>query len=435
MAKKTLRETSARGRSKDHKPPVEPLDHQAGIAPYQIGIIIFASILFLILFLYTIHIVISPFLILGVIIFLLYPLRQYIIVRRMIWVTILLFIFWFAYMVIGILIPFVISFILAYIVNPYVDRIERKGVPRWVSALSILLIGLGLVVSALVLLMPLVIEQFNDLILNVAAAVTAAGTWLREGKLIEWLSAKGIPTEYINELLEKEIIPKLEDVTVHFVEGAFNIFVSLSGWITQLINMVIIPFLTFYLIKDFSQVKRRVRLLFPEEVQPDIVYYYRKIDKLLGRYVRGYIVLATINGILAGLLLWIFGIKYPVVMGVITALLDFIPYFGLILTMIIAAVVAFLSEPPVLLRVLLAVMSIGALAVLENYVLAPFILGKPIGMHPVVLILCLLVFGFFLGFIGLLIALPTTAIIILLVKEWDLRRRERLGLPPLEYRS
>jgi predicted PurR-regulated permease PerM len=433
MAKQTTREGLTRGKGKDRKYPAEQQHHPAGIAPYQIGIVIVASIILLILFLYTIQIIVSPFLVLGIIIFLLYPLRHHIMVRRMIWVSILLFLIWFAYMVIGILIPFIISFGLAYVVNPYIDRIERKGIPRWVGALGVLLIATGLVVSGIVLLMPLVIEQFNDLIRNVTGAVAAVGIWLREGKLIEWLAGKGIPTDYINELLEKEVIPKLEDITVLFVEGAFNILLSLSGWITQLINMVIIPFLTFYLIKDFNAVKRRVRLLFPEEVQPDIVYYYRKIDMLLGRYVRGYIVLATINGVLAGLLLWIFGIKYPVVLGVITALLDFIPYFGLILTMIIAAIVAFLSEPPVLLRVMLAILGIGALAVLENYVLSPFILGKPIGMHPVVLILCLLVFGFFLGFVGLLIALPTTAIIILLVKEWDLRRRERLGLPPIEY--
>jgi predicted PurR-regulated permease PerM len=433
MAKKTTREGLTRGRGKDRDYPADQQQYPAGIAPYQTGIVIVASIILLILFLYTIQIIVSPFLVLGVILFLLYPLRHHIMVRRMIWVSILLFLIWFAYMVIGILIPFIISFGLAYVVNPYIDRIERKGIPRWFSALGVLLLGTGLVVSGIVLLMPLVIEQFNDLIRNVTGAVAAVGIWLREGKLIEWLAGRGIPTDYINELLEEEVIPKLEDVTVLFVEGAFNILVSLSGWITQLINMVIIPFLTFYLIKDFNAVKRRVRLLFPEEVQPDIVYYYRKIDVLLGRYIRGYIVLATINGVLAGLLLWIFGIKYPVVLGVITALLDFIPYFGLILTMIIAAIVAFLSEPPVLLRVTLAILGIGALAVLENYVLSPFILGKPIGMHPVVLILCLLVFGFFLGFVGLLIALPTTAIIILLVKEWDLRRRERLGLPPIEY--
>ncbi len=407
----------------------------SGIAPYQLTILLVASLLLLFLFLYTVESVISPFLVLGMIIFILYPVRKETVPRRMIWVSILLFIFWFAYTLIGILIPFIISFGLAYIVNPYVDKFERKGVPRWVSSLTVLLSIIGFIVASITLLMPLVLEQFNDLIVNITSALGAVGVWLREGKLIEWLAARGIPTDYLDELFEKEIIPKLEDVTVLFVEGALNILIGLSGWITQLINIVIVPFLTFYLIKDFPAVKRRVRLLFPEEVQPDIVYYYHKIDALLGRYVRGYIILASINGLLAGFLFWIFGIKYPVVLGVLTALLDFIPYFGLVVTMLIAAIVAFISEPPILLRVLSAVMSIGALAVLENYVLAPFILGKPIGMHPVLLILCLLVFGFFLGFVGLLIALPTTAIIILFVKEWDLRRREKMGSPMIDYRS
>jgi predicted PurR-regulated permease PerM len=410
-----------------------PQDSVSHLAHYQIGLVIVAALVLLIVFLYTIQIVISPFLILGVIIFILYPVRKNPIARRILWTAILLFIFWFLYMVSGILVPFFISFGIAYILNPTIGKLEKRGVPRWVSALGFIITVITFIVFLLIMLMPIVIQQFNDLLQSVSSAVADIGVWLREGDIFERLEATGIPPENIQNFVNQEIIPALENFSILIIEAMFDFFLGLSGMLTQLINLVIVPFLSFYLMKDFPAVKRRVKLMIPDEFQPDVVYYYRKIDAMLGRYVRGYIVLASINGTLAGLLLYTFGIKYAAVMGIITFLLDFIPYFGLVVTMILAGIVGFLSDPPVLLRAFLALMSIGSLAILENYVLAPFILGKPIGLHPVVLILCLLIFGYFLGFLGLIIALPTTAIIILFAKEWDVRRRERLGLPPIDY--
>ncbi len=407
----------------------------AQLAQYQVGIVIVAALILLIIFLYTIQIVISPFLVLAVIIFILYPIRENIVARRLLWVSVLLFIFWFLYMISGVLVPLFISFGIAYVLNPLIDRLEKKNIPRWTTALGLILTIITIIVLVLIMLMPLVIQQFNDLLHSISQAVADIGEWLREGELFDRLEGAGVPSENMRNFVNTEIIPTLENFSILLVQAMFDFFIGLSGMLTHLINLVIVPFLSFFLMKDFPAVKRRVKLMVPDEFQPSVVYYYRKIDKLLGRYIRGYIVLASINATLAGLLLWIFGVKYAAVMAIITFFLDFIPYFGLIVTMILAGIVGFLSDPPVLLRASLAMMSIGALAILENYVLAPFILGRPIGLHPVVLIMTLLIFGYFLGIPGLIIALPTTAIIILFAKEWDMRRREKLGLPPIDYKN
>lgn len=407
----------------------------AQLAQYQVGIVIVAALVLLIIFLYTIQIVISPFLILGVIIFILYPIRQNVVARRLLWASVLLFIFWFLYMISVVLVPLVISFGIAYVLNPLLDRLEKKNIPRWATALGLILSISTIIVMVLIMLMPLVIQQFNELLHSMSEAVADIGEWLREGELFDRLEGAGVPSDNIRYFVNTEIVPTLENFSILLVQAMFDFLISISGMLTHLINLVIVPFLSFFLMKDFPAVKRRVKLMVPDDFQPSVVYYYHKIDKLLGRYIRGYIVLASINATLAGLLLWIFGVKYAAVMAIITFFLDFIPYFGLVVTMILAGIVGFLSEPPVLLRASLAVMSIGALAILENYVLAPFILGRPIGLHPVVLIMTLLIFGYFLGIPGLIIALPTTAIIILFVKEWDIRRREKLGLPPIDYKN
>lgn len=435
MAKKS--DTSKKSQHTESERPAFPSSESAfsQLAQYQIGIVIVASLVLLVIFLYTIEIVLSPFLILGVIAFILYPIRQNVVARRLLWVTILLFIFWFLYMISGVLFPLILSFGIAYVFNPLIDKLEKRKVPRWTTALGLILGIITIIVLVLVMLMPLVIQQFNDLLQSVSNAVADIGEWLREGELFDRLEGAGVPAENIRNFVNTEIIPTLENFSVLLLQALFDFLISLSGAITHLINLVTVPFLSFFLMKDFPAVKRRVKLMIPEEFEPGVVYYYRKIDKMLGRYIRGYIVLASINATLAGLLLWIFGVKYAAVMAIITFFLDFIPYFGLIITMILAGIVGFLSDPPVLLRVMLAVMSIGALAILENYVLAPFILGRPIGLHPVVLIMTLLIFGFFFGVPGLIIALPTTAIIILFAKEWDIRRREKLGLPPIDYKN
>ncbi len=405
------------------------------LAQYQVGIVIVAALVLLVIFLYTIEIVVSPFLVFAVIVFILYPLRENVVIRRLLWTSILLFIIWFLYMISGILVPLIVSFGIAYVLNPFIDHLEKKRVPRWASALGFILAIVTIIVLLLILLMPLLVQQFNDLLQSISNAIADIGEWLREGELFDRLEGAGIPAENIRNFVNVEIVPTLENFSILILQAMFVFFISLSGMITQLINLVIVPFLSFFLMKDFPAVKRRVKIMIPDEFQPTVVYYYRKIDKLLGRYIRGYIVLASINASLAGLLLWIFGVKYAAVMAIITFFLDFIPYFGLIVTMVLAGIVGFLSDPPVLLRASLAVLSIGALAVIENYVLAPFIIGKPIGLHPVVLIMTLLIFGYFLGFVGLIIALPTTAIIILFAKEWDMRRREKLGLPPIDYKN
>jgi predicted PurR-regulated permease PerM len=435
MAKKS--ERKGKGSAARNERPEFPSSSTAfsHLAQYQVGIVIVAALILLIIFLYTIQIVISPFLILAVIIFILYPIRSNVVAHRLLWIAVLLFIFWFLYMVSGVLVPLVISFGIAYVFNPLIDRLQKKNIPRWATSLGLILGIIAIITIILVLLIPLVIQQFNDLLQSVSNAVADIGEWLREGELFDRLEGAGVPSENIRNIVNTEIVPTLENFSLLLLQAMFDFFIGLSGMITHLINLVTVPFLAFFLMKDFPAVKQRVKLMVPDEFQPGVVYYYRKIDKMLGRYIRGYIVLASINASLAGLLLWIFGVKYAAVMAIITFFLDFIPYFGLVITMILAGIVGFLSEPPVLLRALLAVMSIGALAILENYVLAPFILGKPIGLHPVVLIMTLLIFGFFFGIPGLIIALPTTAIIILFVKEWDIRRRERLGLPPIDYKS
>ena len=114
------------------------------------------------------------------------------------------------------------------------------------------------------------------------------------------------------------------------------------------------------------------------------------------------------------------------------AILDLVPYFGLLITMALGAIVAVFSEGNTLQKVILAVTTIGILHLLEVAFLAPRIVGRSVGLHPLLIILSLLVFAYFLGFIGLLIAVPITALTIMFIREWEAQRK---GMPPQHYHS
>ncbi len=158
----------------------------------------------------------------------------------------------------------------------------------------------------------------------------------------------------------------------------------------------------------------------------------RAADEVIGLYLRGALTVAFLQGILVSILLSVVGIKYALMLGVIAAMLDLVPYFGLIITMFIAVIVAAFSDPPILPKVLFALGSIEVLRIFETMYLSPKIVGSKVGLHPLLIIFSILVFFYFLGFIGLLIAVPTTALIILAVREWEAQKR---GIPLNHYHT
>jgi len=141
---------------------------------------------------------------------------------------------------------------------------------------------------------------------------------------------------------------------------------------------------------------------------------------------------ACLQGILVAVVFSIVGIKYSLMLGVIAAVLDLVPYFGLIVTMVVAAIVAAFSGPPILPKVLFALGFIETLRIFETMYLSPKIVGSKVGLHPLIVIFSILVFFYFLGFVGLLIAVPVTALLILLVREWEANKR---GIPLRQYHS
>ncbi len=386
-------------------------------------IVLIAGISLIGLLLFFIQSVISPFLILFAILFLLYPLRHVQYIKTIMWLALLLFLVWFLFELKNILLPFIIAILLAYLFNPLVTKLEVKRVKRWLSSLIIIIALLATFASLIIFIMPLAIQQFNSIITAITDITGDLVTQIKHGKIFAWLGAYGIDIEHARERFSEELTPRLEDILTNIVTSVFGFITSISVLITQVINIIIIPFLLFYLLKDFDLLVNRLKSFIPSKREVTLVNYFLKVDKLIGKYLRGALIVAFIHGILVGVLLAIFGIKYPVVLGMIAGVLSIIPYFGLFISLSLSLIVALFSGDPVWLKIVFVLSSFGLLQILEASVISPNILGKQVGLHPVLLILSLLLFGYVLGFLGLLIAVPTTAIIIMTIKDWEERKK------------
>lgn len=395
-------------------------------------VLLVGGVLLLLVLMYTIQAILSPFLVLGAILFLLYPLRSYGLAKNIMWLSITLFALWFFYTISGILAPFIISLILAYLLNPAVGWLERWKIPRWASSLVLILLAVGVIVLVLFFVLPIAVTQFEGMLEALSGMFANFRDWFWSSRMAEVLQRYGVSAEELRTTLTKELAPRFEDILKNLLQGILAVVTSLSRFVTQIFYVILIPFLTFYLLTDFPKISYRFLMMIPKRRRDGLAEYFGRADEVIGHYLRGALFVAFLQGILVTLLFSVFNIKYALLLGMTAALLDLVPYFGLIITMVLGAIVAGFSDPPTFAKVVSAVTIIGVLHLLEVTFLSPRIVGSKIGLHPILIILSLLVFAFFLGFVGLLIAVPTTALIILAVREWEAKKK---GIPLSQYHS
>lgn len=418
------------------EPIPEPKDLKWDILFKSLGrieiVLLTGAVLLLLVLIYTIQVIVSPFLVLGAILFLLYPLRGYDLAKKIMWLSIILFALWFLFTISSLLAPFVVSLILAYVLNPIVDRFERWNVARWITSLVLILFMVAIITLTLFFVLPVVLTQVEGVLESLSRLIADFNTWIAESRITKVLERYGISSEDVRTTLSSHLAPKVEDILKNLFKGMVVLVSSLGGLLTQIFYVVLVPFLTFYILTDFPKIYDRLLKLFPSRHRDRVADYLQSADEVIGLYLRGALTVAFLQGILVAILLSVVGIKYALMLGVIAAILDLVPYFGLIITMAIAVIVAAFSDPPILPKVLFALGAIEILRIFETMYLSPRIVGSKVGLHPLLVIFSILVFFYFLGFIGLLIAVPTTAIIILAVREWEAQKR---GIPLSQYHT
>lgn len=386
-------------------------------------VLLVGAVLLLLVLIYTIQGILSPFLVLGAILYLLYPMRGYRIARSVMWLSAILFSLWFLSSISNILAPFIVALVLAYILNPIVDMFEGWKVPRWVTSLVLILLLLGAIALVLFLVLPIAVAQFEGVLDTLSGLVANFRNWVWNSQTMRALERYGISAEELQNTLARSLTPRIEDILKELLKSSLDVVSSVSKVVTQIFYVFLVPFLAFYILTDFPKIGHRFRLLFPRRIRERVADYMERSDDLIGHYLRGVLTVAIMQGIIIAVIFSIMDIKYALLLGILGALLDLVPYFGLLTILIISTIVATFSDPPTLPKVIFAIGSIGFLHLAEVVFLSPKFIGGRVGLHPLLIILSLLVFAYFLGFVGLIIAVPATALILLFVRDWEDRRR------------
>jgi len=309
--------------------------------------------------------------------------------------------------------PFLAAFILAYILRPAFLWLERRHLHPILAAALTVLFGLGVLLAILTLFitllkteLPLVREQLPGWIQNTQ---TWLGPKLAELHIrINWDTLRDSATQKITEHIS-ENAETLMSTTFE------TVLTSGTSVITGFVNSVLIVFVMFYLLIDWTQFFQYMQQIAPRRAQATLRHLAMHTDGLLSQYLRGMIIVISIMSVFYSVGLSIVGVKGAVALGVFTALMIVIPYIGIALglSLSVISVILQFGLGPQLLGVL-GVYGLGQ--ILEGFFLTPRLVGERIGLHPVAVLFALLFFGNLFGFFGVLLALPISAIAFVLVQ-------------------
>ncbi len=317
------------------------------------------------------------------------------------------------YLLTPVLTPFFVAALLAYLGDPLVDRLELRKLSRTFSVV-IVFVGLFLVlILVLLLLLPMIEHQITYLFKSVPGYIEILQT-----KWLPGLAEKlGIESSALNFDSLKNILQN------HFAKTgglAVTIFSSITksgmALMAGLANLVLIPVVTFYLLRDWDILIARIDELLPRQYQPAIARLATESDEVLASFMRGQILVMLALGIVYATGLWFVGLELALLIGIMAGLVSFVPYLGFILG-IIAASVAMLLQTHEVAQLWPVFIVFGIGQALEGMLLTPLLVGDRIGLHPVAVIFAVLAGGQLFGFVGILLALPVAAVLAVMIRH------------------
>lgn len=310
-----------------------------------------------------------------------------------------------------VLAPFIAAAILAYALNPAVDwlssrRIGRFGVPRAAAVVVVMLLLLAAILALILIVLPIMQKQIPLLQEQIPNSLARLNAFLAP-KLQELGIRIRLDGVGVKRILSQYLATSGDEVWAALLSSARVGGIAVLGWLATL---SLIPIALFYLLLDWHSVLARIENLIPRRWAGRMVRFGREVDGLLAQYLRGQLAVMLVLSIYYSVALAAAGFDVAVPVGVITGVLVFIPYLGFGLGLVLALIAALLQFDGI--HGLLLVAGIyGAGQVLESFFLTPRLVGERIGLHALTVIFALLAFGHLFGFVGVLLALPASAIL------------------------
>ena len=323
---------------------------------------------------------------------------------------------WILYLLKPVVIPFIIAFFIAYLFSPLVDRLQKIGLPRWFS-IGTVFIGIGVAVTmAFGYIVPLIWKQ----LVIARDSIPVGINWINS-TFLPWVSntfnveQMEIDTNHMSTIVMDYIqtnysTDSLQAMALRVAQSGLN-FIQVGG------TVVLIPIIAFYFLLDWRRMLDSLRRLIPRPYEKTTLEIATECHSVLGAFVKGQFLVMILLGIVYAVGLQLIGLDVGLIIGMIAGLASIIPYLGFAVG-IVAAVIATLLQFGVdwmQLALVLVVFMIGQ--GVEGYVLQPFLLGDKIGLSPVAVVFAVLAGAQLAGFLGMLIALPVAAVIVVLLRH------------------
>ncbi|MFS8580219.1 MAG: AI-2E family transporter [Novibacillus thermophilus] len=301
--------------------------------------------------------------------------------------------------------PFLIAGILFYLCRPLIEMLERWRVPRTIAILLIFLVGLGLLVLVVSLIGPTVQDQVTRLIDNIPAMVRAV-----EQAVAYWQTNQEVIPDFVKDAVS-DIGGRLQDIAsrtgvmiAHFLGNVFNFVFAL----------VVVPFILFYLLKDKEKFAQGVTRFFPRSKEREIRHVLQDMDHALSSYIKGQLIVSVCVGLLLLVGYILIGLDYALLLALIGMVTNVIPFLGPFLAVTPAVIVAWFQEP---IMVLFVIVVMVAAQQIESNLVSPRVMGKVLSVHPLTIILLILVGGNLAGVLGMILMIPTYAVVKVVVKH------------------
>lgn len=320
---------------------------------------------------------------------------------------------WLLFLLAPVLIPFATAALLAYLGDPIVDRLEAKKISRTISVIIVFSIMSLALLIVLLILVPILEQQLGNLIRRIPDYIA----WIEDFLAPRLANMLALDETHLGlDQIRQSMTQNWRDIgsimakLIHRVSQSGQALMTIGAYI------VLIPVVTFYLLRDWDILVARIRELIPLAYEPTLSKIAKECDQILAEFLHGQLLVMLGQGIIYTIGLWIIGLDFALLIGMLAGLVSFVPYLGFIVGIAVAGIAAFMQFHDVIhLVYVLIVFGVGQ--AIEGMLLSPMLVGDRIGLHPVAVIFAVMAGGQLFGFIGVLLALPAAAIIVVLLRH------------------
>ncbi|MGC5704239.1 AI-2E family transporter [Pseudomonas sp. NFXW11] len=334
--------------------------------------------------------------------------------RRWIWLAGVVLVCGFVYLLHPILSPFLVALLLAYLFDPLVDRLEGWGLSRTWGVVTVFALFTLIVMTLLLVLVPMLAKQ----LLRLYELAPQMLDWVQHTAMPWAQSRLGLAEGFWKfdkvKAAISEHMGQTTDIVGAVLSQATASGLALIGWLA---NLVLIPVVSFYLLRDWDLMMAKIRSLLPRNREERVVALAGECHEVLGAFVRGQLLVMLALGMIYAAGLMLVGLELGLLIGLIAGLAAIVPYMGFVIGIgaaLTAGLFQFGGELYPMIGIV-AVFMVGQ--ALEGMVLTPLLVGDRIGLHPVAVIFAILAGGELFGFTGVLLALPVAAVIMVLVRH------------------